>query len=321
VLDYERLEAGELHLDATEFSLRGLTASAIGMFAAQAKAKQLSLNQDFAEGLSDGWIGDPIRLRQVLCNLLSNAIKFTQQHGRVTLRVTSPATPQGGFIVRFEVSDSGPGISAEAQLRLFRPYGQGDSSIASRFGGTGLGLSICKELLQLMKGSMEVQSQLGAGATFCVAVPLTPADPRGPQLTSTDAIAQLNLPADLKVMLVEDDLVNQMVMEAVLRDLGAHVFTANSGEQALDLLEQTDIDLVLMDCHLPEMDGLTTTGHWRNEEARLQLPRVPVIGLTGDVYAGAREAGLAAGMDDYLTKPASRADIGAVLARWAPETR
>lgn len=107
----------------------------------------------------------------------------------------------------------------------------------------------------------------------------------------------------------------------MLRDLGAHVFTANSGEQALGLLEQRDIDLVLMDCHLPEMDGLTTTRHWRNEEARLQLPRVPVIGLTGDVYAGAREACLEAGMDDYLTKPASRADIGAVLARWAPETR
>ena len=254
MLDYERLEAGELHLDATEFSLRGLTASAIGMFAAQAKAKQLSLNQDFAEGLSDGWIGDPIRLRQVLCNLLSNAIKFTQQHGRVTLRVTSPATPQGGFIVRFEVSDSGPGISAEAQLRLFRPYGQGDSSIASRFGGTGLGLSICKELLQLMKGSMEVQSQLGAGATFCVAVPLTPADPRGPQLTSTDAIAQLNLPADLKVMLVEDDLVNQMVMEAVLRDLGACLH----GEQ-----RRASARPLGADGHRPRTHGLPSAGNGR----------------------------------------------------------
>ena len=210
VLDYARLEAGELHLDAIEFSLRGLTTSAIGMFATQAKAKQLSLSQDFAEGLPDGWIGDPVRLRQVLCNLLSNAIKFTEPHGRVMLRVTSAATLEGGSVMRFEVSDSGPGISADAQLRLFRPYGQGDSSIASRFGGTGLGLAICKELLRLMKGSIEVRSQLGAGATFCVALPLTPADPGGPQLTSTDPIAQLNLPADLKVMLVEDDLVNQM---------------------------------------------------------------------------------------------------------------
>ncbi len=119
-------------------------------------------------------------------------------------------------------------------------------------------------------------------------------------------------------MLVEDDPVNQIVMEAVLRDLGVQVLTADSGEQALDLLEQKAVDLVLMDCRMPEMDGLTTTRHWRDKEARLRRPRVPVIGLTGDVYSGAREACLEAGMDDYLTKPASRADIGAALARWAP---
>jgi CheY-like chemotaxis protein len=131
-------------------------------------------------------------------------------------------------------------------------------------------------------------------------------------------MGQANPPADLKVLLVEDDMVNQIVMEAVLRDLGVQVLTAGSGEEALELQEQASVDLVLMDCHMPGMDGLTTTRHWRGKEARLQRPRVPVIGLTGDVYAGAREACLEAGMDDYLTKPASRADIGAVLARWAP---
>ena len=318
VLDYERLEAGEVRLDAIEFSLRDLTGSAVGMFAAQAEAKQLSLSLDLMEGLPDVWIGDPTRLRQVLCNLLSNAIKFTPAHGRVVLRVASAATPEGGSAVCFEVVDSGPGITADAQVRLFQPYGQGDASIARRFGGTGLGLSICKELLRLMNGSIEVESQPGAGSTFRVAVPLVRANREGQRLTSTESMGQANLPADLKVMLVEDDPVNQIVMEAVLRDLGVQVLTADSGEQALDLLEQKAVDLVLMDCHMPEMDGLTTTRHWRGKEARLQRPRVPVIGLTGDVYSGAREACLEAGMDDYLTKPASRADIGAVLARWAP---
>ena len=319
VLDYERLEAGEVRLDAIEFSLRELTGSAVGMFAAQAEAKQLSLSLDLMEGLPEVWIGDPTRLRQVLCNLLSNAIKFTPPHGRVVLRVAGAATPEGGSAVCFEVVDSGPGITADAQVRLFQPYGQGDASIARRFGGTGLGLSICKELLRLMKGSIEVESQPGAGSTFRVTVPLVRASREGQQLTSTESMGQANLPADLKVMLVEDDPVNQIVMEAVLRDLGVQVLTADSGEQALDLLEQEAVDLVLMDCHMPEMDGLTTTRHWRGKEARLQRPRVPVIGLTGDVYSGAREACLEAGMDDYLTKPASRADIGAVLARWAPE--
>jgi CheY-like chemotaxis protein len=254
-----------------------------------------------------------------LCNLLSNAIKFTSAHGRVVLRVTSAETPEGGSVVRFEVVDSGPGITADAQVRLFQAYGQGDASIARRFGGTGLGLSICKELLQLMKGSIEVESQPGAGSTFRVAVPLVRADREGQRLTSTESMGQPKLPRALTVLLVEDDAVNQIVMETVLRDLGVHVLTADSGKQALDLMEQGAVDLVLMDCNMPEMDGLTTTRHWRGKEARLQRPRVPVIALTGDVYSGAREACLAAGMDDYLTKPATSADIGAVLARWVPD--
>ena len=318
VLDYERLEAGAVRLDAIEFSLRDLTGSAVAMFGAQAEAKQLSLSLDLTDGLPDAWVGDPTRLRQVLCNLLSNSIKFTPQQGRVVLRVASAPTPRGGAVVCFEVVDSGPGITADARERLFQPYGQGDASIARRFGGTGLGLSICKELLRLMKGSIEVESEPGVGSTFRVAVPLVRANnERGQQLTPTASTGQANLPADLKVMLVEDDVVNRIVMEAVLRDLGLEVLTADGGKGALDLLEQNAFDVVLMDCHMPDMDGLTTTRHWRAKEAQLQRRRVPVIGVTGEVYAGSREACLEAGMDDYLTKPASGADIGAVLARGA----
>ena len=316
VLDHERLEAGEVRLDAVEFSLRGVTRGAIGMFGAQAQAKQLSLSLDLKEGLPDVWVGDPTRLRQVIVNLLSNSIKFTPVHGRVELRVNDAPRPDGVSALSFEVVDSGPGITAEAQARLFQPYRQGDASIARRFGGTGLGLSICKELLLLMNGSIEVVSQPEAGTTFRVAVPLVRADPKGQQAPA-EPIGPPNLPENVNVMLVEDDPVNQLVMEAVLRDLGVHVLAAGSGEQALDLLDQETVDLVLMDCNLPGMDGLAATRRWRAEEARLRRPRVPVIGLTGDVYAGAREACLEAGMDDYLTKPVSRDDLGAVLARWA----
>jgi signal transduction histidine kinase/ActR/RegA family two-component response regulator len=318
VLDHERLEAGEVRLDAVEFSLRGLAAGALAMFAAQAQAKQLALTAEVKEGLADDWVGDPTRLRQVICNLVSNSIKFTPAHGRVLLRVGDAPTRDGSTAVSFEVVDSGPGITADAQARLFQPYRQGDASIARRFGGTGLGLSICKELLLLMKGSIEVESQAGAGSTFRVAVPLARADSRRQQ-AALEPMRAPPLAANLKVMLVEDDPVNQIVMEAVLRDLGVHVVTAGSGEHALQLLNQEAVDVVLMDCHLPGMDGLAATRQWRGEEARLPRRRLPVIGLTGDVYAGAREACLAAGMDDYLAKPVSRDDLGAALARWAPE--
>jgi len=316
VLDYERLEAGELRLDAIEISLRELASNVVAMFGAQAQAKPLSLRLDVMEGLPDVRIGDPTRLRQVLCNLVSNSIKFTPADGSVVLRVFGAEASEGSAAVCFEVVDSGRGITADAQSRLFQPYEQGDASIARRFGGTGLGLSICKELLRLMNGSIEVESRPGAGSTFRVSVPLMPVRRERQRLTSTESLGQANLPADFKVMLVEDDAVNQVVMEAVLRDIGVQVLTAGSGERALELLEQSAVDLVLMDCNLPAMDGLATTRHWRAKEARLHRPRVPVIGLTGDVYSGARDACLEAGMDDYLAKPASRADIGAVIARW-----
>jgi len=318
VLDYERLEAGEVRLDAVEFSLRDLTGATIGMFSAQAQAKQLSLSLDLQQGLPDLWIGDPTRLRQVICNLVSNSIKFTPAHGRVVLRVADSARSDRSSAVCFEVIDSGPGITADAQAGLFQPYRQGDASIARRFGGTGLGLSICKELVLLMKGSIEIESQPGSGSTFRVAVPLVRGDSQR-QRASTQPMRATEVRAELRVMLVEDDPVNQIVMEAVLRDLGVRALTAGSGEQALQLLNEQVVDLVLMDCHLPGMDGLAATRHWRIEEARGQRPRLPVIGLTGDVYAGAREACLEAGMDDYLTKPVSRDDLGAAIARWAPE--
>ena len=317
VLDYERLEAGEVRLDAVEFSLRDLAGATIGMFSAQAEAKQLSLSLDLQQGLPDLWVGDPTLLRQVICNLVSNSIKFTPAHGRVVLRIADSARSDLGSAVCFEVVDSGPGITVDAQAGLFQPYRQGDASIARRFGGTGLGLSICKELLLLMKGSIEVESQPGAGSTFRVAVPLVRGGSQR-QRTPAEPMHPLHLPAQLTVMLVEDDPVNQIVMEAVLRDLGVRALTAGSGEQALQRLSEEAVDVVLMDCHLPGMDGLAATRHWRDEEARLQRARLPVIGLTGDVYAGAREACLEAGMDDYLTKPVSRDDLGAALARWAP---
>ncbi len=317
VLDHSRLEAREMRFDPIEFSLRDLTASALEMFGAVAQSKEIALRLDHDETIHDVWIGDPTRLRQVLANLLSNAVKFTPWRGQVVLRVSPAMAPGGGTALRFEVQDSGPGISAQTQARLFKPYEQGDASITRRYGGTGLGLSICKELLRLMQGTIEVESKLGVGSTFRVLVPIERAIANLHHPLTTRAMDHAMLPVDLTVLLVEDDAVNRMVMEAVLRDIGVKVLTAESGERALDLLERASIGLVLMDCQMPDMDGLTTTRRWRSKEATRQRARVPVIALTGEAHSGARLACLDAGMDDYLTKPVSGRDLNAMLARWA----
>jgi signal transduction histidine kinase/CheY-like chemotaxis protein len=317
VLDHARLEAGEVHIEPIEFSLRELADSALGMFGAAAQGKRITLQLEFDDQLPDVWVGEPIRLRQVLTNLLSNAVKFTPNGGGVTLRVAGARSSQGGSALRFEVQDSGPGISASTQARLFRAFEQGDSSITRRFGGTGLGLSICKDLLRLMNGTIELESQPGEGSTFRVIVPLEPArgDPDRPVTTRT--MDRTALPSELTVLLVEDDAVNRIVMEAVLRDLGVRAISADSGARALALLETAVVDLVLMDCQMPGMDGLTVTRQWRSKEPLLKRRRVPIIALTGETHAGARAACFDAGMDDYLTKPVSGRDLGAVLSRWA----
>ena len=315
VLDSERLEAGEVRLDAIaarpdrqcDRDIRCAGRSQTALPASGLDERLARCLGRRSDAIAPGVVQPVVELDQV----------HAATWPRCAARSRRYAT--GGWFRVLRGGGRRPGITADAQLRLFQPYGQGDDSIARRFGGAGLGLSICKELLRLMNGSIEVESRPGAGSTFRVAVPLLRADREGQRSASTESMSSAKLPSGLKVMLVEDDPVNQVVMEAVLRDLGVQVITAGGGEQALDLLEHSTVDLVLMDCRMPDMDGLTTTRHWRDKEAQLQRPRVPVIGLTGDVYSGAREACLEAGMDDYLTKPASRADIGAVLARWLPE--
>jgi CheY-like chemotaxis protein len=272
-----------------------------------------------AEGLHDLWIGDPMRLRQVLANLLSNAIKFTPAGGQVVLRVAGANASDGGSALSFELQDSGPGIAADVQARLFRPYEQGDDSIARRFGGTGLGLAICKELLRLMRGAIEVDSTPGGGATFRALVPLVHAKSPWHRPLAPRTSEHAKLPAQLNVLLVEDDEVNRLVMHAVLREHGVHVRLATGGAQALAMLEAGGVDLVLMDCQMAQLDGMSTARLWREREAALQRARVPVIALTGEAHDGARAACHAAGMDDYLVKPVAGTDLHAMLLRWMPE--
>ncbi|EKT4092910.1 TPA: response regulator [Stenotrophomonas maltophilia] len=447
ILDYSRLEAQALELEITSFNLRDLLDGVVQLMQRAADSKGLSLGLQLDPSVRLPVRGDPVRLRQVLSNLLANAIKFTAR-GQVQLRVQRLGEGPAQHQLRFEIIDTGIGIDAALQARLFQSFSQADASTTRIYGGTGLGLAICKRIIDLMHGRIGVQSTPGQGATFWFEIPLLkvpgdlPAMARTPVpllLFSTDAILQARIeriaahhglqvhalaqadavverlramprpgqpapawlivdararriseatlqqalaergeddtlqalwlqddalparprqrqlpthfddaalhallaapaaparpaallanaeegqptpmlpPLHLRVLLVEDNTVNRMVAEQLLRVFQCEVRNAADGEQALLALREGDVDVVLMDCQMPVLDGYAATRHWRAEERETGRTRLPIIAMTANAMAGDRERCLQAGMDDYLSKPIARATLHALLKRW-----
>ncbi len=310
ILDISKLEAGKVELEAVDFPLDGLVRGALAVLEHRAARKGIALQASIAPRAAGARRGDPTRLRQVLLNLLSNAVKFTDK-GSVTLEVTAGQ----GDVLAFAVRDTGQGMDAAQQARLFQPYAQGDGSITRRFGGTGLGLSISRQLVELMGGSIGVESVPGQGTTFRFQVPLPPGDPAA-IAGAADAPPPAR-PAD--ILVVEDNATNQEIARLLLERAGHRVRLAASGEEAVEAFREARFDLVFMDVQLPGMDGLETTAALRAVEAETpSRPATPILALSADAMAGAREAYLAAGMDDMVPKPFRRAQLLAAVARWAP---
>ncbi|MDO9047068.1 MAG: response regulator [Methylobacter sp.] len=464
ILDFSKLEAGKIELERIEFNLPDLVEEVCTLLSSRAHAKGLELNCFLPTNLPLRWQGDPTRIRQVLTNLIGNAVKFTEQ-GEVSVKVSassvgetlvSTSAAKAAPTLRFEVVDTGSGITAEAQARLFQAFSQADSSTSRRYGGTGLGLSISKDLVVLMNGSIGVESALGQGANFWFTLPLVPIDSDTPApqanfcgkrtliaddnatnrmilthylsnwgftaneanngpaaLVELEVAALRNEPYDLllsdmqmpdmdgfalahaiienpaiadtprillssgsigsqverlklgftqsllkpvrqsqlfdainealqlpgqktapvarvkevlldysgkRVLVVEDNKVNQKVILSQLAKFQLKPDLANNGQVALDQLERQAYDLVLMDCQMPVMDGYEATRTLREREIAADSgSRTPITALTAHASAGEREKCLSAGMDDYLSKPASRADLAVVLARWLGE--
>lgn len=319
LLDLSRIEAGRLDLAPQPFSPRGLLDKIAAPIRPQARAKGIDFGLD-APDLPALVVGDPHRLRQILANLLGNAIKFTTE-GRVTLSASSlPPAADGVLRLRFEVRDSGPGIPPEKVGLLFQKFSQGDPSFTRVHGGSGLGLAISRELARLMGGDVGVADTQGRGAAFWVELPFPPPGSR-PAVSPAPTITPVN-PTKIasegrRVLVVEDNLVNRQVLVGMLRRLGLGCDIAGDGRAALDALAATRYDVVLMDIQMPVLDGLAATRALRASPAgRLPDPTTPVIGVTALALPGDREAGLAAGLNDYLTKPVAPATLRAALARW-----
>jgi signal transduction histidine kinase/CheY-like chemotaxis protein/HPt (histidine-containing phosphotransfer) domain-containing protein len=314
ILDLSRIEAGRLELEETVFDPRALARDVARALGRAAQAKGLALRLDVAEGAPGAVRGDAFRLRQALTNLLGNAVKFTER-GRVDLRLTHAPAGEGRARLRFEVQDTGVGIPAAAQARLFEPFSQADSSTTRRYGGSGLGLAISRRLAELMQGGLGFASTEGAGSTFWLEVPL-PVEAGEPAPAAPQEPAVLTAPRSGRVLVVEDNLVNQRVAQRLLESLGLEVDVADGGRQALALSAHASYDAIFMDAHMPDLDGLQTTALIRRAEAGGR--RTPIIALTARAMEGDRDRCLAAGMDDYLSKPVTVDDLRRVVGRWLP---
>jgi two-component system, sensor histidine kinase and response regulator len=313
ILDISKIEAGRLQLESVNFELAQVIDNVVNVNAAKAAAKGLALRLDIDPALARPLRGDALRLGQVLINLVGNAVKFTER-GSVTLRARSACADSGACWIRFEVVDTGIGMTTEEMQHLFQAFQQADASTTRRFGGSGLGLAISKQLVRLMGGEIGVDSVSGNGTTFWFTARFA-AGEEHPGAHREAPLAAGEFPAVLKgarILLAEDNLFNQQVACEMLEDAGVIVRTANHGAEALDLLQQETFDCVLMDVQMPEMDGFTATHRIRSDDA---LKHLCVIAMTANATNEDRRRCFAAGMDDFITKPVLPERLYAVLAR------
>ena len=318
ILDLSKIEAGKLELETIEFNLPDLIDETLALFIKPAAEKALQVTREIHPDTPIWVKGDPTRIRQILLNLLSNALKFTRE-GRIEVRVRPSKTGPG---LHFEVRDSGIGIARDKQASLFDAFFQANSAINRQFGGTGLGLAICKRLVALMNGDIGVDSEPHQGATFWFDLPLPELTPQALERRQASQDSrrldepETTLPS-ARLLLVEDNPVNQKVAQGLLQRMGMAVMIAENGQEALDRLEDTDVDLILMDCEMPVMDGYEATRSIR-ALSDPRLSRLPIIGLSAHAMTDHQQRAYQAGMDGYLTKPLRSQALHAMLARWLP---
>ncbi len=312
ILDISKAEAGKMVLEALPFSLPRLIEDVSRVVGVMASRKGLRLVARVERELPDWFVGDTSRIRQVLTNLLGNAIKFAE-HGEVTIEVRGSRRENDRVTLEFAVTDQGVGIPSHIIPTLFTPFTQADASTTRRFGGTGLGLAISKRLVELMNGDIAVKSTENVGSTFHFRIPLPIAHVDA--FVTTGYTAPADSPArKLRVLVAEDNAVNQVITSKILERLGHTAHLVSNGVQALTAARKEAFDLVLMDCQMPEMDGFEATSRIRASHDR-RLARIPIIALTANAMSGDRARCLEVGMSGYLSKPMKAAELASEITR------
>ncbi|NSY40777.1 ATP-binding protein [Leisingera sp. ANG59] len=316
VLDFSKMEAEELTLSPVDFDPRACFENTIRLLQAQADAKSLELALEIQENLPAQLRGDDRRIRQILMNLTGNAIKFTKQ-GRVSVALGGTPAARGGYELTFSVTDSGIGIAEDKLGQVFERFSQADAAISRRFGGTGLGLAISRRLAEAMGGTIAVSSELGCGSCFAVRLHLQDARDEAAALPEPVAPSTPAALDGLRVLVAEDNAVNRLLVEKFLHATTVELAFAHNGREALVQFENFAPDIILMDMSMPEMDGLESTRAIRG----LARPQPVIVALTANAFDSDRKACLAAGMDDFMSKPISKPRLLALLARLAPQAQ
>ncbi len=302
ILDLSKIEAGKMALEKVPFDIRATVVECVKAHQPKALRNGIELRFEAAPQVPEQVVGDPLRIRQILSNLLSNAVKFTE-HGSVTVRIENAVSDSGDFSLRITVEDTGTGIPADKLLSVFDKFTQADGSVSRKYGGTGLGLAITQKLVELHGGQIHVESELGRGSTFVLTLPceIAAGDPARRQILEQPSKRRDATPAPARILVVEDNQVNQKVVTAVLRKRGYSIEMANNGREALSKLEEaSDFDLILMDVQMPVLDGLEATRLIRKD---LRWKTLPIVAMTAHAMSGDKERCLDAGMNGYISKP------------------
>lgn len=334
ILDFSKIEAGKLLLEALDLNLPSLITEFISLMKVRAQQKGLELNYSIAPDVPENLRGDPARLRQILNNLVGNSIKFTQT-GHVDINVSLVSRNKKKALIKFEVTDTGIGIPEHKFDLLFKKFSQVDASTTRKHGGSGLGLAISKQLADMMGGEVGVESEEGKGSRFWFTASLAlqtegVASSKVGNTAKPEKNEPESLPANaktskffnraLRLLLAEDCATNQQVALSILKKLGLNADVANCGEKAIEAIEKTPYDLILLDIQMPGIDGFETTNRIRKSETAAGRPAVPIIAMTAHTTPGYREKCIKAGMNDYISKPISIRTLAEALEKWLPET-